>query len=780
MVTTSPARERMLDFRRSSGSMQVIRVHNRPQWMLYAEALVWAVVATAISWLFHDALVAARLLVFWPTSVLIAWRCGLGPVAVASLLGSLLWDAVSQRLSGVPPGATSTELLSLIVYVAVSTSLGFTVDHLRRARIRVAQATNGMTEAMFVFDPRWHLRFVNTAGAALLHRIGLKPADLKGRDIWAGAPGAHGTIFESETRRASRERVTVEFEARVPQTEIWVRVRCVPTEDGGVAAFIRDVTAMKRAETERVRTEQRYRALVEASTVMVFSSDPSGKVSEMPEWRAITGQPTLELRTSGMMEAIHPDDREGVTEAWRTALAMESPYSIEYRIHQRDGLYRWYRSRAVPIHDNGAIREWVGVFDDIEEEHLARQRHAAVDNALGVLGTSLDFEWNLAAVTRLVVPTLADYCSIDIVDESGALRRVSSTHVNPQKEEILRDLWRKYPYQEGDRGVPSVVRNGVAEMTEEIDVSEVVAYAKTEEQRDMMLALAPRSFLCVPMISHGHVFGALALVYSDSGRRYGVVERAAGEQIAARAATAIENARLFADAQAASRAKSEFLATMSHELRTPLNAIAGYADLMAMGVRGPVTPDQLRDLTRIRQNQKHLLEIITNILNFSRIETGHIRYDIRPCALGEVLERMEGMIEPQARAREITYEYVPVASNVTVAADREKLEQVLINLLGNAVKFTPRGGQVTLSAAEHGGRVRIAVGDTGVGIKAELLDSIFQPFVQLESAFTRTAEGTGLGLAISRELARGMGGELTAASTPGEGSVFTLELPSAE
>jgi PAS domain S-box-containing protein len=760
--------------------MQVIKVHNRAPWLLYAEALLTVLATVAISWYIRDVLVVTRFLLFWPASVLIAWRCGLGPVAVASFVGAMLWNAAFDRSVGAPVVLTTTELVTIAVYVAVSMSLGFTVDHLRRARIRVAQATNGMTEAMFVFDAQWHLRFVNSAGAQLLQQIGMKLADVRGRDIWAGAPGATGTIFEAETRRAHRDRVTVDFEAQVPKTETWVRVRCVPTDDGGIAAFIRDVTATKRAEIERARTEERYRALVEASTVMVFSSDPSGQVSEMPEWRALTGQPTSELRTSGLMDAIHPEDRERATEVWRTALATEKPYTIEYRIHQRDGSYRWYRSRAVPILEDGIIREWVGVFDDIEEEHLARQRHAAVDNALGVLGTSLDFEWNLAAVTRLVVPTLADYCSVDIVDEAGALRRVSSTHIDPRKEEVLRELWRKYPYQKDDRGVPSVVRTGVAEMTPVIDVNDVVTYARTEEQRDMLLALAPRSFLCVPMISHGHVFGALALVYSDSGRTYSPIERAAVEQIAARAATAIENARLYSDAQAANRAKSEFLATMSHELRTPLNAIAGYADLMAMGVRGPVTPDQLRDLARIRQNQKHLLEIITNILNFSRIEAGHILYDIRPCALGDVLERMEGVIEPQARAREVTYAYLPVAPNVAVAADREKLEQVLINLLGNAVKFTPRGGHITLSAAAQGGRVRIEVRDTGVGIKPDLLESIFQPFVQLESAFTRTAEGTGLGLAISRELARGMGGELTASSTPGEGSVFTLELRGAE
>ena len=758
----------------------MIKVHSRALWLLYGEALLTSIGAVALSWIFRDALSGTRLLLFWAMSVIVAWRCGAGPVAVAALVGVTAWDALLDRAAGAPFAISTTEFFAMIVYLGVSMSFGFTVDHLRRAQLRVAQATNGMTEAMVVLDARWHLRFLNEAGIALVTRVGVKPADLKGRDIRDAAPGVRGTGFEAETRRALRERVVVSYEGQVPGLNIWVRVRCVPTADGGVALFIRDITATQRAETERRRTEERYRALAEASTVMVFSSDPSGRVSEMPEWRELTGQSTAELRTSGLTVAIHPDDRERVAEEWRNALASGAPYTTEYRIRQRDGAYRWYRSRAVPIHEGGEIREWVGVFDDIEDEHLARQRHAAVDSALGVLGTSLDYEWNLAAVTRLVVPTLADYCSIDLVDESGEIRRVSSTHVDPQKEELLRELWRKYPYRNGDSGIPAVVQNGVAVMNPLIDVADVVAFAETDEQKDMLLALAPRSFLGVPMISHGHVFGALALVYSDSGRSYGAAERAAVEQIAARAATAIENARLFSDAQAASRAKSEFLATMSHELRTPLNAIAGYADLMAMGVRGPVTADQLRDLERIRQNERHLLEIITNILNFSRIEAGHITYEIRHIALGEVLERMEGMIEPQALAREITYEYLPVAARVAVSADREKLEQILVNLLGNAVKFTPRGGHITLSASEQARRVRVDVRDTGIGIKPELLDSIFAPFVQLESAFTRTVEGTGLGLAISRDLARGMGGDLSATSLPGEGSVFTLELPCGE
>ena len=394
--------------------------------------------------------------------------------------------------------------------------------------------------------------------------------------------------------------------------------------------FVHDATVKQRAEADRRRTEERYRALVEASTVLVWNADPTGVVSEMPVWRELTGRSATELHGAGWLDAIHPDDRKQVASQWSDAVKEERPYTAEYRILDRPGEYLWYRARAVPVRENGQIIEWVGVLDDIQEEHLARERHQAVDNALGVLGVSLDYEWNLAAVTRMLVPTLADYCSIDLVDAEGELRRVSTTHVDPEKELVLRELWKKFPYRAGDQGTPEVVRTGIPQIIPHLDPEQIARYARSSEQGAMLKYLSPCSFLCVPMSSRGQVFGALALLYSDSGRAYGPAEQAAVEQIAARAATAIENARLFADAQAANRTKSDFLATMSHELRTPLNAIAGYAELLLMGVRGPITEDQRRDLLRIRQNQQHLLEIITDILNFSRIEAGRTRYKLQP------------------------------------------------------------------------------------------------------------------------------------------------------
>jgi PAS domain S-box-containing protein len=520
--------------------------------------------------------------------------------------------------------------------------------------------------------------------------------------------------------------------------------------------------------------------LIDASSVMVWAADPAGAVDDMPRWRELTGQSADEVRGFGWLDAVHPADRDGVRLRWAAAIESGNVFDSEYRLALRDGGHRWFHARAVPIRNDGRVAEWVGVIEDTHDVHVEAERRSAVENALGVLGASLDYEWTLAALTRLVVPALADYCSVDLVEPDGGIRRVSTTHVDPEKEELVRELWRRYPYQPTQRvGAPEAIRTGQPQIAVEIDPAAAAAHARDAEHAEMLAAVAPRSYACLPMTARGHTFGALSLVYSDSGRRYDEADIAAAQEIAARAATAIDNARLYAAAQTANRAKSEFLATMSHELRTPLNAIAGYAELLAMGVRGPVNEEQLRDLSRIRQNQQHLLEIITDILNFSRIEAGRVRYALAPVPVREVLARMEGMIEPQARARSIEYRCENVADGVAVVADREKLEQVLINLLGNAVKFTPSGGRITLSAVTADDRVRLEVSDTGIGIEPAQIGSIFEPFVQLEPALTRTTEGAGLGLAISRELARGMGGELGVTSTPGEGSTFVVELPRA-
>ena len=230
-------------------------------------------------------------------------------------------------------------------------------------------------------------------------------------------------------------------------------------------------------------------------------------------------------------------------------------------------------------------------------------------------------------------------------------------------------------------------------------------------------------------------------------------------------------------AEEANRVKSEFLATMSHELRTPLNAIGGYAELIEMGVRGPITPQQREDLLRIQASQRHLLGLINEVLNYAKLETGSVHYELDDVAVRGILAAAEALVAPQAQARGLVLEVFTCGEELVVRADADKLLQILANLLSNAVKFTPPGGRVTLWCGLEDGAVLFRVSDSGIGIPADKLGAIFEPFVQVRSDLTRTAEGTGLGLAISRDLARGMGGELVAASEVGKGSTFCLSLP---
>jgi signal transduction histidine kinase len=229
-------------------------------------------------------------------------------------------------------------------------------------------------------------------------------------------------------------------------------------------------------------------------------------------------------------------------------------------------------------------------------------------------------------------------------------------------------------------------------------------------------------------------------------------------------------------AEDANRAKLEFLAMMSHELRTPLNAIGGYVELLELGVRGEINEAQRQDLERIQRSQRHLLSLINGVLNFARIERGAVEYRLTTVALGELLTTIESLVLPQARSRELTLDFSGCKKSVAVCADREKLEQILLNLIGNAIKFSDAGGRVALSCEPRGEIVALMVDDTGRGIPADKLASVFEPFVQLDSRLTRSRDGVGLGLAISRDLARGMGGDLTAESEVGVGSKFTVTL----
>ena len=691
-----------------------------------------------------------------------------------------------------------------------------------------------ISDPFVVQDAGWRFRYVNEAARRAFADT-FPGGDVLGQVVWDAFPALVGSRFETEMRRAAEQRTPVTFEAFYPERGEWTQMFCYPLADGGLASQWKNITARKQAE-------EAAHYLARASDVLASSLDYEATLSELAR---------IVVPELADWCAVHVVDEDGVVR--QLAVAHVDPSKVEYArqlnerypphpeaptgaLHViRTGRSELYPeipdamlaasardeehlrlSRAlglrsamvVPLSARGRSigaltlvtaesRRRYGEGDLALAQELGRRAGIAVDNArlLAESRAAAERTERLQAVTAGLARQLSVEEVADTVMSEGlaALGAVNGTLCLFTEDGLQLEIVRAI-------GISDAVVRAFARMpidsplpiAEAVRTGEPVALESREELvrrypalREANAGAATRAWLAVPLMLGARALGALALGF-PAQRTFRERDRELAMALGRQAAQALERARLYAAeraarnaAEEANRAKSQFLATMSHELRTPLNAIAGYAELLEIGVHGTLNEEQREAVARVQRSQRHLLALINDILNFARIEAGHLALEPSDVRVRDALTALEPLIAPQLGAKSLRLAIEPADDQLVVHADPEKVQQILLNLASNAIKFTAPGGRLDVRAAADGDVVRIEVSDTGVGIPADRLEHIFEPFVQLERSLTNPHEGAGLGLAISRDLARAMGGDLMVRSQVGTGSTFTLTLPRA-
>ena len=676
------------------------------------------------------------------------------------------------------------------------------------ARARVTRTLESISDAFYAVDAGFHFTYVNRKAEALWGR---RREELIGRHYWTEFPGAVGSESHRMHLEVMAARRAVHYETVSPLIARWIEVSLYPEEGGGLVCYFRDISERKAAEAERecllgaleLERSRLARVFAQTPSILAVVRGPNHVLELANEGylrlighRDVIGKPLLdavtELRGQGFEQLLDEVIATGTPYVGRevpigVAPAEGAPAEVRYFDFVYLPMVEPDGTRSGVIAHGIDVTGQVHARREVERARDRAHRLQALTAALAATRTPLEVAE--VVVAQGVTATEAETGML-------ALRTSPPTDDRPGEGAVLRHHGLSAAVVEQYSRFPLTKPGPIAECLRTGEVTFIedgaALRARFPETAHLFDAMGTQAVAAVPLAVADEVVGAMSFSWTTP-RVLAHEDREMFLAFGRQAAQALERARLFeaehvarADAEAArvaaeaaSRAKSEFLAVMSHELRTPLNAIGGYAQLLEMGIRGAITEAQRGDLNRIQASQRHLLGLINEVLNYARLEAGAVRYDLSSVRVRDALAGAEGLVAPQASAKGLTLAIGDCPPDLHAHADPEKLRQVLVNLLSNAVKFTSGGGRIELESAASGRNVEIRVRDTGIGIAREQIERIFEPFVQVRAELTRTAEGTGLGLAISRDLARGMGGDISVQSRLGEGSVFTLTLPAA-
>jgi PAS domain S-box-containing protein len=619
------------------------------------------------------------------------------------------------------------------------------------------------------------------------HLYGYTPADAIGQPNRLIIPPDRFAEEEDVIRRLRQGEVVPPFETtrihkngtRVDVLMTASAIRDASSRIIGISKISRDISV----GDEALLASRRLAGIVEHSEDAIISKDLDGIITSWnPAAERMFGYTAREA-IGRSIRMIIPSDRQ------------DEEDMVLGRIKRGEGIehYETVRCRkngsclpislsVSPLRDrHGTVVGASKIARDMTERKLAEEQAAREQSRAlflarmaDALSKSADYEQTLDAVAAFAVPTLADWCAVDIVQEDGQIARVAGAHVDPGKAELVRKA-------SEDPGAPysarQVIRTGTPAMISDVSDDTIAALAGGDEDRiGVLQSIGLESYLCVPFQAGNRTIGALTLASSESSRRYTEDTLRFAEEIASRVALAVENARSYQQIQRANRLKDEFLATLSHELRTPLNAIVGYARMVRGGM---MTGEKLhRAIEIIERNSTALTQMVEDLLDVSRIVSGKMRLNVQPVELPLVLTDAVQTMTPAAEAKRIRIRTVVDPLVGPIAGDPDRLRQVVSNLLSNAVKFTPKEGAIQLRLERINSSVEIIVSDTGIGIDADFLPHIFERFRQAESGMGRQYVGLGLGLAIVRNIVEMHGGTINASSDgPGTGATFRVRLP---
>ena len=537
-----------------------------------------------------------------------------------------------------------------------------------------------------------------------------------------------------------------------------------------------------RAEEEIARQRERLAETVRHVPGMVWETilDPSGQVATFVSdgIRELVGYTPEEWYANPnlWLEMLVDFDAQKFREAIERAARERTPLKHVVRLRTKQGGLVWAEVRTTHRLEQGRLVSR-GVTFDITAQKLSERRSRFLEQASTILGSSLDYEETLNAVARLATAGFADWCVVDLKAENEQPLRLAVAHADPDKQ-MIADRWKRdYPPDRYPVGLAQeVVGNRMPMLVRKADET-LLARLRSTETGTFVEQLGVGSGIIAPVIAGGRNFGVITFVRSGTGDPYDENDVAVAAELARRAGYAIDNARLFRQAQEASRAKDEFLATLSHELRTPMTATLGWATMLRMKELSPENFETA--IETIERSTRAQARLIDEIYDVSRIVTGKLRLTIAPVNLHDVIDAAVDAIRPTLMAKGLHLDTHLSAIAGSLPGDAARLQQVIWNLLSNAVKFTPPGGSIAVIVEQpEAAAVSIMVRDSGAGIPKQFLPYLFERFRQADSSASRAVGGLGLGLAIVKNIVELHGGSVSAFSQgEGKGAAFAIRLP---